>query len=151
MKTWDQISIRKVRRQILGNHLFSQIVSISNDPDCKFLWICSSRYEAEVIVFVESFSSSSRTNMGLKYSLRHELFSEKKPYIQWRTKTKNRASYISFWLRATCINSTLTVFTPSNIFYQTRAPIITHILLVKIIVILIMLEKYLLESECVII
>jgi hypothetical protein len=87
--------------------------------------------------------------MGLKYSLRYELFSEKKPYIQWRTKTKNRASYISFWLRATCIHSTLTVFTSSNIVLQTCAPIITHILLIKIIGILIKLEQYLLESECV--
>ena len=36
----------------------------------------SSRYEAELTVFVESFSSSSGTNMGSKYSLSHAIFSE---------------------------------------------------------------------------
>ena len=36
----------------------------------------SSRYEAELAVFVESFSSSSGTNMGSKYSLSHAIFSE---------------------------------------------------------------------------
>jgi len=37
---------------------------------------CSSRYEAELAVFVGSLSSSSGTHMGLKYSLSHALFSE---------------------------------------------------------------------------
>jgi hypothetical protein len=72
-----------------------------------------------------------------------------KQYIQLKTKFKDWASYISFWLRATYINSALTVFTPSNIFLQTRAPMIINILLTKIIGILIILENYLLESECV--
>jgi hypothetical protein len=36
----------------------------------------SSKYEAELAVFVESFSSSSGTNMGSKYSLSHAIFSE---------------------------------------------------------------------------
>jgi hypothetical protein len=39
-----------------------------------------------------------------------------KQYIQLKTKFKDRASYISFWLRATYIKSALAVFTPSNIF-----------------------------------
>jgi hypothetical protein len=72
--------------------------------------------EAELVVFVVSFSSSSETNMGLKYSVSHGLFSEQKPYVQWKIKFKDQVSYISFWLRATCIHSTLTVFVPSNIF-----------------------------------
>jgi hypothetical protein len=33
-------------------------------------------YEAELAVFVESFSSSSGTHMGSKYSLSHAIFSE---------------------------------------------------------------------------
>jgi hypothetical protein len=36
----------------------------------------SSRYEAELAVFVEYFSSSSGTNMGSKYYLSHAVFSE---------------------------------------------------------------------------
>jgi hypothetical protein len=47
-----------------------------------------------------------------------------------QTKFKDRTSYIYVWLRATCIQSAFTVFTPSNIFLQTRAPIITHMLTV---------------------
>jgi hypothetical protein len=35
-----------------------------------------SMYEAELAVFVESFSSSSGTHMGSKYSLSHAIFSE---------------------------------------------------------------------------
>jgi hypothetical protein len=38
-----------------------------------------------------------------------------KQYIQLKTKFKDRARYISFWLRATYIQSALAVFTPSNI------------------------------------
>ena len=72
-----------------------------------------------------------------------------KQYIQLKTKFKDRASYISFWLRATYIQSALAVFTLSNIIQQTRGPMIINILLIKIIGILMMLEKYLLESECV--
>jgi hypothetical protein len=34
MKIEDKISIRKVRRHLLANHLFSKIVSFSNDHDC---------------------------------------------------------------------------------------------------------------------
>ena len=45
-------------------------------------------------ISLESFSSSSWTNMGLKCSLSHELFSEKKPYIQLKTKFNDRASCI---------------------------------------------------------
>jgi hypothetical protein len=67
----------------------------SNDLDCHFSGY-SSRYEAELVVFVVSFSSNSGTNMGLKYSVSHELFREKKPYIQWRSKFKDRVGYISF-------------------------------------------------------
>ena len=37
---------------------------------------CGSRYEAELAVLFESFSASSGTNMGLEYSLRHDLFSK---------------------------------------------------------------------------
>jgi hypothetical protein len=37
---------------------------------------CSSRYEAELAVFVESVSSSSGTSRGLTYYLSHILFSE---------------------------------------------------------------------------
>jgi hypothetical protein len=36
----------------------------------------SSRYEAEIAVFLEYFSSSSGTNMGSKYSPGHAIFSE---------------------------------------------------------------------------
>ena len=72
-----------------------------------------------------------------------------KQCIQLKTKFKDWASYISFWLRATYITSALAVFTPSNIFQQTRAPMKINIVLIKIIGILMMLEKYLLESECV--
>ena len=67
---------KEVRRQILGNHFFSQIVSFSNDPHCQFFSGYSSRHEAELAVFVESFSSSSGTNMGSKYSLSHAIFIE---------------------------------------------------------------------------
>jgi hypothetical protein len=50
-----QISIRKVQSQILGNHFFSQIVLFSNDPpSLSFFFGYSSRYEAELAVFVES-------------------------------------------------------------------------------------------------
>ena len=96
---------------------------------------CSSRYETEPAVFVVSFNSSSGTNMVSKYSVNHELFSEKKPYKQLRTKFKDPASYISLWLRATCTQFALTnekrctVCIHSNIFQQTRAPIITNMLL----------------------
>ena len=110
---------------------------------------CSSRYEAELVVFMVSFCLSLGINIGLKYYLRHELFNEKKPYIQLQTKFKHCASYISYWLRSTCITSTLTVFTNSNIFQQTHAPNITHILVSKIIGIVMMLEDYLLELESV--
>ena len=75
MNIWDQISIRNVRRQILGNHFFSQIVSFSTTLTVNFSGY-SSRYEAELAVFVESFNSSSGTNMGSKYSLSHAIFSE---------------------------------------------------------------------------
>jgi hypothetical protein len=67
---------KESRKTNLGNHFFSQIVSFSNDPHCQFLSGNSSRYEAELAVFVESFSSSSGTNMGSKYSLSHAIFSE---------------------------------------------------------------------------
>jgi hypothetical protein len=50
-----------------------------------------------------------------------------------------------FLLKATCIKYALKVFTPSKIFEQKRAPNKTHILLIKILGILMMLEKYLLE------
>ena len=100
-------------------------------------------YEAELAVLMEFASSSTGTNMGLKYSLSHVLFSV--TYIQLQTKFKDQTSYIYIWLRATCIQSALTVFTPSNIFLQTRAPTITHMLLLKIIGILMMLAKYFLE------
>jgi hypothetical protein len=46
-------------------------------------------------------------------------------------------------------SSASTVFTNSNIFWQTYAPNITHILESKIIGILMMLEEYLLELESV--
>jgi hypothetical protein len=49
-----------------------------------------------------------------------------KPYIQLKTKFNDRASYISIWMRATYIQSALTVFTHGNIFQETRAPIITY-------------------------
>jgi hypothetical protein len=39
-----------------------------------------------------------------------------KQYIQLKAKFKDRASYISAWLRATYIKSAFTIFTPSNIF-----------------------------------
>ena len=71
-----------------------------------------------------------------------------KQYIQLNTKFKDHASYMSFWLRATYVKSALTVFTPSNIFQQIRAPMIINIVLIKIVGIFMMLEKYLLESEC---
>jgi hypothetical protein len=67
---------KEVRRQILGNHFFSQIVSFSNDYHCQFFSGYSSQYEVEVSVFVESFSSSSGTNMGSNYSLSHAIFNE---------------------------------------------------------------------------
>jgi hypothetical protein len=118
MKIWDQISIRKVRRQILGNHLFSQIISFSSDPDCQFLWMQFKVWSEALVVFVVSFSSSWGTNMRLHYSLSHALFSEKKPYIQLRTKFKDWASYISFWLRATC-----TKFAFTN---EKRCTVCTH-------------------------
>ena len=51
------------------------LVSFSNDPHCHFSG-CSSGYEAELAIFVESVSSSTGTNRGLKYSLSHALFSE---------------------------------------------------------------------------
>ena len=38
-----------------------------------------------------------------------------KQYIQLKIKIKDRASYISFWLRVKYIQSALAVFTPSNI------------------------------------
>ena len=100
-------------------------------------------------MFMVSFCLRLGINIGLKYYLRHELFNEKKPYIQLQTIFKHCASYISYWLRSTCITSTLTVFTNSNIFWQTYAPNITHILESKIIGILMMLEEYLLELESV--
>ena len=73
LKIWDQISIR---RQILGSNFFSKIVSFSNDPHCQFFSGYSSRYEAQLAVFVESFSSSSGTHMGWKYSPSQAIFSE---------------------------------------------------------------------------
>ena len=138
------MSIRKVRRQVLGIHLFSQYFRSQTTLSVYFSG-CSSRYEAELVVFVVSFCTSSAKNIELIYSLSNELFSEKKPYIQLQTKFKDYASYISYWLRAICPKSTQTVCTHSNIFQQTRAPIITHIFLIKIIGILLMLEEYLLE------
>ena len=51
--------------------------------------------------------------MGSKYSLSHAIFRETVYTVE--TKFKDRTSYISFWLRATYIQSALAVFTPSNI------------------------------------
>jgi hypothetical protein len=45
-------------------------------PSLSFFSRYSSRYDAELAVFVESFSSSSGTNMGSKYFLSHAIFIE---------------------------------------------------------------------------
>ena len=74
---------------------------------------CSSRYEAELAVFVESFSSSS-TNRGSKYSLSHALFSETVYKVVNQMEGPGWQHLV--WLRATCINSAITVLTASTIF-----------------------------------
>ena len=75
MKKWDQISIRKSEDKSWGTislvkYFRSQTTLIFNFSGY------SSQYEAEVSVFVESFSSSSGTNMGSNYSLSHAIFNE---------------------------------------------------------------------------
>ena len=68
--------------------------------------------------------------MAFNKSLSHVLFSEQKPYIQLNAKLKDRASYISFWLRGYCTipastdEERSTVCTHCNIFQQTRASIL---------------------------
>ena len=77
---------------------------------------CSSMYEAELVVLLVSFSSSSGTNMGLKYYLSLELFSEINRIYSVERYSRTVLATFRFLLRATSIKSTLTVFTPSNIF-----------------------------------
>ena len=65
---------KEVRKKILGNHFFCQIVSLKINT-VNFSGY-SSRYEADLAVSVESFNSSSGTNMVSKYSLSHAIFCE---------------------------------------------------------------------------
>jgi hypothetical protein len=51
--------------------------------------------------------------MGSKYSLSHAIFCEAVYTVE--NQIQGPSSYISFWLRATYIQSALAVFTPSNI------------------------------------
>jgi hypothetical protein len=73
-------------------------------------------HEAELVVLLVSFSSSSVTNMGLKYSLSLELFSERNRIYSVGPYSRTVLATFLFLLRATSLKSTLTVFTPSNIF-----------------------------------
>jgi hypothetical protein len=65
--------------------------------------------------------------MAFNKYLSHALFSEQKSYRQLNAKLKDRASYISFWLRGYGTKPALTdeerstVCTHCNIFQQTRA------------------------------
>ena len=130
MNIGDQISIWKVQRKILGTiSLVKQFRSQSTLT--VYFSGFSSRNESEVAVFVVSVSSSSWINMGLKYSLSHELFIEKKPYIQLKTKFSNRAIYISSWLKAT--------YAKSNLLQQTKrdaqyVPIVIYLSKLSIVI-----------------
>ena len=90
----------------------------------------SSRCEAEAAVLSISVTWDSSRKMAFNKSLSHVLFSEQKPYIQLNAKLKDRASYISFWLRGYCTipastdEERSTVCTHCNIFQQTRASIL---------------------------
>jgi hypothetical protein len=93
----------KVRRQILGNHFFSQIVLFSNDPPLSIAWL--REYFDPIFVPELELKDSTNTASSASYL---ELYSEKID-SEGRLRTK----------------------------------------LFDIIDILMMLEKYLLESECV--
>jgi hypothetical protein len=91
----------------------------------------SSRCEAEAAVLSISVTSDSSRKMAFNKSLSHALFSEQKPYIQLNAKLKDRASYISLWLRGYCTipastdEGRSTVCTHCNIFQQTRASMLS--------------------------
>ena len=91
----------------------------------------SSRCEAEAAVLSISVTSDSSRKMAFNKSLSHALFSEQKLHIQLNAKLKDRASYISFWLRGYCTipastdEERSTVCTHCNIFQQTRASMLS--------------------------
>jgi hypothetical protein len=68
MKIWDQISIRKIGRQILGNHPFSRIVSFSSiQYSCVFYFV---NFVIDIM-----FKNKYETNKILeKYLVKHPLF-----------------------------------------------------------------------------
>ena len=127
----------------LGEPFLQSNSFVLKRPSLSFFPGYSSRYEAELAVFVESFSSSSGTNMGSKYSLSHAIFSETVYTVENQIQglCQLHLVLVESHLHKICIN----IIYPCNIFLQTRVPIITHILLMKIIGVFMMLAKYLLE------